>query len=260
MAARVEKRSCTVSQSVFFERVGGHFCPVEGAPIFALEDPFVVILQGTILLGGVEVNQATKVYNTKFFLGPSLSHLEPLLVGPPGMKDIRIVEEKGGVLGVFTRPQGEIGGRGKIGFCEVPALSHLDAGTIMRAPLIEDQFGPLRWGRVNQAIFLENDTIGVVGHLAYFDNDMSGQRHYEAITFEFDPKTNQSTKMKTLATRGDFPPAQSKRPDLTDVIFASGLTHRSNNTVELMVGLGDAAVGVTTVGWPFRCRRGESNP
>ena len=41
------------------------------------------------------------------------------LTGPPKMKDIRFLQLLDGRILVLTRPQGERGGRGRIGFCVV---------------------------------------------------------------------------------------------------------------------------------------------
>ena len=95
------------------------------------------------------------------------------------MKDLRLVELQDGSIGVFTRPQGEKGGRGKIGFTRVASLEELSIDQINKAPLLEGQFVDEEWGGCNEIHLLPNGILGVLGHIACFDEQ--GDRHYYLV-------------------------------------------------------------------------------
>ena len=100
-----------------------------------------------------------------------LVHKKPFFQGPDHMKDLRLVQLKDGSIGVFTRPQGEKGGRGKIGFVRIGTLDDLSLDVIRQAPLLEGQFLDEEWGGCNEIHVLSNGLLGVLGHIARFDEE-----------------------------------------------------------------------------------------
>ncbi|WP_173915415.1 DUF1861 family protein [Halobacillus sp. Marseille-Q1614] len=254
IAGRVEGRDTEYSDVFFFVEQEGHWVPRENTPTFSLQDPFVTTIGGQLVFGGVQVtpdpNDESKLtWKTVFYKGNSIRQLEPLTEGPEGMKDIRLLELQDGRIAVFTRPQGEKGGRGKIGFTKVNSLSQLTVETIDQAPLIEPHFTGEEWGGANELYLLENGDIGVLGHIAEFDEE--GDRHYYPITSRYKIDSNQLTDMKIIATRRDFPEGSAKRPDLADVLFSGGLLFLENGEAELYVGVSDAEAHKAVVPNPF---------
>ena len=137
------------------------------------------------------------------------------------MKDIRLIELTDGRVGVFTRPQGARGGRGQIGFTIIDSLAELNEQTFIDAEVLQNQFVPEEWGGANEAHLLKNGHVGVLGHIACFDP--SGNKHYYSMVFSINPETCETTPIKMIAVRSDFPRGPGKRPELEDVIFSGGL-------------------------------------
>ncbi len=247
---RVESRDSEKdSRIVFFEQSESGWAPMQNAPSYDLQDPFIFQIKGKWLLGGVSVNWETYKFQTEFYIGDDPLNMTKHLSGPSGMKDIRILELKSGEIAVFTRPQGGIYGKGKIGFCLIRDLSELTVDLLLNAPLLEDQFGENTWGGVNQAIELDNGKIGVIGHWAWFEGE---KRKYTAIAFELNPHTRECTKMRIIAKRDQFPAGPAKRPDLEDVIFPAGLVFDGQTkTATLIAGLSDAQIGSLEIPFPF---------
>lgn len=244
LAGRVEDRDTELSTVVFFRQAGDRWVPHPDYPTFALQDPFFTRIGGELVFGGVRVivdplhpdNIVSWV--TELYRGQDIASLKPFFSGPYRMKDLRLVQLASGEIGVLTRPQGYKGGRGKIGFYKVRALEELRAKDIENAPLFDDQFVDEEWGGANEPHLLADGRVGVLGHIASFDDD--GFRHYYAMAFAFDPDTMERTPMKIVATRSDFPMGSAKRPDLTDVIFSGGLVRLPGGRAELYVGASDA--------------------
>lgn len=165
------------------------------------------------------------------------------------MKDIRLVELPDRKVGVFTRPQGKMGGRGKIGYTVIDELNQLNAEVVDRAPLIKDHFIDEEWGGVNEVTILSNGLIGTLGHIARYDD--RGNRHYYPMVFIYQPETNQITDMQMIAVRDDFPAGPAKRPDVADVLFSGGLVRRQNGKAELYVGVSDAEAHKAIIDDPF---------
>ncbi|MBI5596150.1 MAG: DUF1861 family protein, partial [Elusimicrobia bacterium] len=252
LAARVEARSSESSETMFFEEVRGRWRPLAGAPVFKLQDPFLTLVGRELVLGGVETfpkPDGGLGYRTVFYRGRDLARLKPFARGPDGMKDIRLLALPGGKLLVLTRPQGAVGGRGKVGAVVLGGLADLGPAALARAALFTDLFGPEEWGGANELHRLKNGWVGVLGHVARFDED--GNRHYAPMAFAFDPATGRRTPPKVLLTRAQLPPGASKRPDLTDVLFSGGLVRRPDGTAELYLGAGDAEVYRVTLPDPF---------
>lgn len=254
IAGRVEARDTEHSEVIFFTEAEGRWTPLEGMGTYELQDPFVSFIGGQLIFGGVEIfphpeNEGALSWRTAFYKGADLHHLKRFAIGPDGMKDIRLIQLDDGRIGVFTRPQGTKGGRGKIGYITIDHLDELRPERIEAAPLIQDHFIQEEWGGANEIHLLPNGKIGVLGHIASFDPE--GDRHYYPMTFLYDPKTNVITQMDIIATRADFPEGPAKRADLKDVLFSGGLLRFENGQAELYVGVSDAEAHKVRLPDPF---------
>ncbi len=254
IAGRVENRDSEYSQIMFFTFNGEAWSPKEKAPVFNLQDPFVTGINNEIIFGGVEVfqknNDRTKLqWRTVFFRGTNINHLKLFAAGPIGMKDIRLIQLCDQRIGVFTRPQGEIGGRGKIGFTIISSLNELTEETIEKASIIDNQFIEEEWGGVNEPHLLSNGKIGVLGHIACFDENQN--RHYYSMAFLFDPYLTKASPIKIIAVRENFEEGEFKRKDLIDVVFSGGLIRRNDGYAELYAGVSDAQAHRIIIPDPF---------
>ncbi|MFD1179099.1 DUF1861 family protein [Paenibacillus puldeungensis] len=253
IAGRAENRKSEESEVRFFVRRQESWVPREGAPVFTLQDPFYTRIGGELVFGGVQTFPHPMIehalsWRTIFYKGACIAKLAPFFQGPDQMKDLRLVELPDGTIGVFTRPQGQKGGRGKIGFTKVDDLSQLTAELVEHAPLM-DQFSAEEWGGCNEIHVLSNGKIGVLGHIARFDNQ--GGRHYYPMIFALDPTTGDYTDMEIIAERKDFLDGPSKRPDLVDVVFSGGLIRHPDGKAELYAGISDAEAQKLSIPDPF---------
>ncbi len=165
------------------------------------------------------------------------------------MKDIRLLELPSGKILVTTRPQGSGAGRGKIGFTIIRSLDDLNSQSILSASVFEDQFTTDEWGGTNQLHLLKNGEIGVLSHIANFDEE--GNRHYYSTCFLLDPATGKHLPMKIIAVRSNFEDGPSKRDDLKDVVFSGGLVRQGNGMARLYCGVGDTEAHCITILDPF---------
>ncbi len=226
----------------------------DSSPSFPFQDPTTIKLKDELCIAGIRVQDKgnSLTWNQEFYKGDSIRNLEYFASGPIGMKDIRLVELEDRI-GVFTRPQGRVGGLGRIGYFEIGVIEELTRLTETdwySAPLIDHLFEETTWGGVNQAIVLSDGEIGVIGHKAHQQifEDASPIKHYRAISFRFNPKNNKISSFKTIATRADFPSSPSKRtPELSDIIFPAGIDEKYN----LYCGLSDYCIGVKKIMNPF---------
>lgn len=253
IAGRVESRDSELAEAFFFVERDGVWLPPPTAPTFAkLQDPCVARIGGELIVGGVEfpveLPGGDQGWRMKFYRGESLENLELFLVGPDRMKDIRLVELPAGRIGVFSRPQGDKGGRGTVGFTRVDRLEDLTAQAIDEAPLLRGQFRPDEWGGANEARVLRGGMIGVLGHIARMDE---AGKHYYPMVFALDPESGKSSPLKIIAARKHFPPGPAKRPDLEDVIFSGGLRRNGDGTAVLFAGICDAWAAQITIPDPF---------
>lgn len=253
LAGRVEHRQTEDSLVKFFVERGGVWVPRPDLPVFRLQDPFISKIGGELIFGGVEISPHPSApgywsWRTNFYRGASLKALEKFCQGPPGMKDIRLVELNDGRIGVFTRPQGPVGGLGKIGFLVVQSLEDLKPEVMEEAHLL-DQFGEKEWGGANEVHLLKNGLLGVLGHIACFGPQ--NRRHYYPVAFCFHPQTRAATPLKLIATRANFPPGPAKRPDLADVVFSGGLQRFRDGRARFYAGLSDAEAGFIDIPDPF---------
>lgn len=254
IAGRVESREVEHSEIVFFAAANGIWEPVPSARTFpGLQDPCIALIRGEIILGGVRfpvpAADGSVGWRMEFYRGSSLNDLKLFLVGPDKMKDIRLIELADKRIGILTRPQGTKGGRGKIGFFTAANLEAITAGAIQAAPLFEGQCQDDEWLGANEAHRLSNGMIGVLGHIAYFDDQQ--HRHYYAMVFCIDPGNGRAMSPEIIASRSDFPDGPSKRPDLVDVMFSGGLIRHGNGTATLYAGLSDAEAGAVLLPDPF---------
>ena len=241
IAGRVEPRDQEHSVVMFFEQKEGLWHPIPEAPIFTLQDPFISFVQGDLVFGGVEIREIEGglEWKTIFYRGADIFNLVKFFSGPAGMKDIRLCDRKNGRIAVFTRPQGTIGGLGSIAYTEVASLAELTLDVINAAKLLENMLHPLDWGGVNETHLLENGDIGLLAHISCFEqDDRSLGLHYYAASFIFDPVLRKFRDLKIIASRDQFSQGPAKRPELADVIFASGLTH-ANHVTSLFAGVSD---------------------
>ena len=254
IAGRVESREVEHSEIVFFSLINDAWQPVPSAVTFpGLQDPCIAFIGGEIVLGGVRfpvpVADGGIGWRMEFYRGNSLNSLKLFLVGPDKMKDIRLIELADERIGILTRPQGAKGGRGKIGFVTMSSLEAITAKAIQEAPLFESQCQDDEWVGANEAHLLQNGMLGVLGHIAYFDEQE--HRHYYAMAFCIDPLSGRATKPEIIASRSDFPDGPAKRPDLVDVMFSGGLVRHKNRTATLYAGLSDAEAGSVLLPDPF---------
>ncbi len=220
-----------------------------------LQDPTHVEINGETFILGVKVWQVGRDmrWRQEIYRGDSIKDLEYFTSGPEGMKDIRFVDLDYGI-GVFTRPQGKIGGRGKIGYLEVGSIDELktfaEDDWYNGAKIIEDLFDDNLWGGVNQAIKLSGGEIGVIGHIAHqtINGEIKLEKHYYGMAFRFNPKTRTHSGLKIIDKREGFPHSPSKRtPKLDDIIFPAGIDNKNN----LYCGLSDFCIGKKKIGNPF---------
>lgn len=253
IAGRVEDRDREDSTAIFFERREDAWYPIEGAPRFRLQDPFIARVGDELTFGGVQIRETDTglSWHTVLYRGPDIYSLKEFFAGPEGMKDIRLCDRRNGRIGIFTRPQGARGGRGTIGYTEVSRLEDLTVDALASAPLLEGMFHPLDWGGANEAHLLEDGRIGVLAHAACFQDDNPGQsRHYYAAAFRFDPNENTYSDFRIIASRDQFAQGPAKRPDLVDVVFPSGLVQREGKT-RLYAGISDAGAQWLEISEPF---------
>nr|WP_268748345.1 DUF1861 family protein [Gracilibacillus boraciitolerans] len=104
-------------------------------------------------------------------------------------------------------------------------------------------------GGANEAHILSNGLVGVLGHIACFDND--GNRHYYPMIFVLNPITGEYSDIELIAKRAHFLPGETKRPDLKDVVFSGGLIRKSDGTANLYAGISDAEAHKLIINDPF---------
>ncbi|MGH4051656.1 MAG: DUF1861 family protein [Clostridium sp.] len=254
IAGRVEPRDSEVSEINFFREVDGTWEMAERKIKLNLQDPFATKICRELILGGVEIFPHPKLegclaYRTVFYRGADINSLQKFAVGPDLMKDIRLLELSGGRILVFTRPQGDTFGRGKIAFNIINSLEELNADVISNAELLESQFVDEEWGGANELHVLNNGLIGVLGHVASFDEIMD--RHYYAMVFSFNLETKKASPIKLIATRKNFKPGEYKRKDIIDVIFSGGINRIEGAMAEIYVGVSDAESHKILIDDPF---------
>ncbi len=262
IAGRVERRDSERSQVRFFVREGDVWKPAENTVVLPLQDPSAAIVDGKLVLSGVNVTWPEQpggpvFWQTDFYVGSPFC-LEKLTSGPKQMKDIRIVQLPDGRIAVASRPQGacmeKYGCITKVGFTVVDSLNDLTAEAIENAPYLEKLFCDDEWGGANQLTVLKNGKIGVIGHKACRTYEADGQRlHYYGIAFAIDPDTRRITQDKMIISGDCFPAVDGKRKDLTDITFTAGIRRLGGGKARVYTGLNDTHVGSAVISDPFDC-------
>lgn len=255
IAARVESRNSEIDSKVmFFKKENNNDWVLDSiAPILNLQDPFISIINSELILGGVEISHSQNIisYKTVFFKGDTIYNLQKFAEGPQGMKDIRLTQLNNSI-GIFTRPQGLIGGRGRIGFftiSSIESLKNLTDKDYLSATIITDFLPQEEWIGSNAIYPLTNGQLAILGHIANFSEN--SQKNYYPISFCFNPSTKEISKMKILARREDLPQGESKRPDLKNILFSGGLARQNDGTAKLYLGASDAESYEITIPDPF---------
>ncbi len=255
IGGRVEHRESEHAEIVLFRRETDenwipHFTDRQ---LMGLQDPCITVHEGELFLGGVRFpirgDCGRTTWRMDFYRGKTLATLRHFLSGPSGMKDIRFKVLPEGRVAVFSRPQGPIGGRGKIGFAIAPSLRELSTNLIATAPLLEGQFLEDEWGGANEVHLLKNGVLGVLGHIACMDE--RGHRHYYPMAFCMDVERSTATPVRVIATRAAFPKGPAKRDDLQDVVFSGGLVRLPQGEARLYAGLSDATAAYVQLADPF---------
>jgi hypothetical protein len=254
LAGRVEHRDSENAEVQLFEETEAGWAPFLQLPEFVgLQDPCVTVIDGKVVLGGVHFpcvfEDGTEGWQMEFFQATEEGQFELLFSGPKKMKDIRLLQLGDGRILVLTRPQGEKGGAGRIGYVVVDSLADVTHKVIDEAPLLEGLCAADEWVGANEAHLLANGKVGVLGHVANFSED--GQRHYYAMSFVLDVETGETTSADVIAQRADFPDGPAKRPDLVDVLFSGGMVRLGEGRARMYVGLSDAQAGSVELPDPF---------
>ncbi|WP_340397258.1 DUF1861 family protein [Paenibacillus sp. FSL E2-0202] len=260
---RVEKREEWARSWVrLFEQTGeDEWTLVPDSMIYQLEDPYISIMDGTMILGGTHVRYKQgkgETYYGYFYRGTDLNDLYYFTTGPDYMKDIRLVQLKDKRIGVFSRPRSEeirkrYGSESIVGFAIINSLDELTAEVIETAPLIDGLFGKDEWGGCNQAYLLSSGMVGVIGHKSYLEKAEDGQEIlvYLNISFVFDPETHEAKELKIIGTRPCYPAGPAKRPNLIDCAFTAGIVMREDGKADLYSGISDAEAGRIVIDYPF---------
>ena len=254
---RVERRNEWARSWVrlFKETAPDEFTLVVDSMIYQLEDPYISIISGEMVMGGTHVQYRRGEISSLFgyfYKGTNLEDLRYFTTGPANMKDIRLVQLKDGI-GVFSRPRSseiekEHGSGSIVGFAVIPDIMELSADIIDGAKKIDDMFDDGEWGGCNQCYLLDSGLIGIIGHKSYKD---SGLSVYVNVSFVFDPKAHKLLDERIIATRKSYPPGPAKYPYLSDCVFTSGIVMRPDGTADLYSGLGDTMVGRAVIEYPF---------
>ncbi|MCJ7839862.1 DUF1861 family protein [Lederbergia sp. NSJ-179] len=260
---RVERRTEWARSWVrLFEQTGqDEWTIVNDSTIYQLEDPYISIIHGELVLGGTHVRYSQGKLDTfygYFYRGHKLDDLYYFTTGPDYMKDIRLVQLENNQIGVFSRPRNEeirkkYGSESVIGFATIDHLEELNAEVIENASIIPRLFDDDEWGGCNQCYLLSSGYIGVLAHKCYNDHQDNGdmQTVYMNVAFVFDPTTQQVLDEKIVATRSCYPEGPAKKSHLVDCAFTSGIVMREDGKVDLYSGLSDTEEGRVTIDYPF---------
>jgi hypothetical protein len=261
---RVERRNEWARSWVrLFENTGeDEWTAVSNSPEYQLEDPYVSVIHGFLVLGGTHVRYTQGRIDTfydYFYRGKEINNLYYFTTGPENMKDIRLVEMKDKKIGVFSRPRGEdilekYGSESLIGFTVINSLDDLTPDVVQKAEIIDGLFDRNEWGGCNQVYCLSSGLLGVIGHKSLIGTDGSGRpvQTYMNISFVFDPAEQKAMDLKIIGTRDCYPAGPSKRPSLADCAFTSGIVLKCGGKADLYSGIGDCEEGRVTIDYPFQ--------
>lgn len=246
---RVEPRNNSELSKIFlFKKTIEGWVPVETfSPLENSEDPFISKINGNLVLGCVEVvkmekeddfNPENKLnYRTILYEGKNPLELKIVFEGPWKMKDIRFLQFSENKLALFSRPQGGIAGKGKIGFTIINSLQGLEHSHLNEAPLL-NHFSDNEWGGANEVHSLKNGRLFVLGHIAKRNEDNS--LSYYPMYFTINPETSEHSEIKILFERKHLPRGESKNERLRDVIFPGGFNENEDGAIDIYLGAGDA--------------------
>ncbi|MGL4382602.1 MAG: DUF1861 family protein, partial [Bacilli bacterium] len=110
-------------------------------------------------------------------------------------------------------------------------------------------FSDQEWGGANALYPIDNEHVGVLGHVAFMDKKL--HRHYYSMSFILTIPSFNITNYTIIAKRKDFKAGKAKRIDLYDVIFSGGLDKITNNRVNLYVGVSDSHAQCIRIKNPF---------
>lgn len=277
LLARVEKKESERGSKVmlFGENHKGEWSPVEGWPeIKNAQDPFYCgVIDGFHVFGCVNTfdvpGSENQGYRTVLYKimgsildlkSASVEKLIPLAIGPDSMKGIRLVQKPNGKIGVFTRPQGDFGGRGSVGYIEFDSRDDLNRALVNHQEkkdperliqnLFLERFGSENeWGGINEVRMRRDGKMNVLAHIADFGLD--GKKNYYPIVFVFDQDTLYISGLKVVAMAEQFPKIKAKLPQLGSVIYSGGLVPLENGLCRLFVGVGDVEAGYIDIEDPF---------
>lgn len=260
---RVEKRSeWARSWARLFEETGkDEWTLVQDDMIYQMEDPYVAIINGELILGGTHVRKKQGIVDTYygyFYRGKDIKDLNYYTTGPDYMKDIRLVQLEDGKAGVFSRPRNEEiralhGSESIIGFTVINDISELNADVINSAEKIDGLFDTDEWGGCNQCYYLDSGKIGIIGHKSYKRTGVDGKDIlvYMNISFVYDREEHKALDVKIIGTRNCYPDGPAKLPSLIDCVFTSGIVMREDGKADLYSGVGDTEVGRIVIDYPF---------
>ncbi len=266
MFGRVEKiNEYAASKICLFEDDGGVWKKCGRFGELPLEDPFITLIAGELVLGGVFVekeNGCVKNYYCKFFRGGEPFALKLFARGPDNMKDIRLVELENGKIGCFSRPRNDTliaiyGSEAMIGYTEIDKLDLIEPSVIENARLIDGVFGPCEWGGPNQVYALDDGLVGIIGHQSANDGERARTLGYDFAVyvntaFVFCPKKFSFIESKIIATRASYPAGAAKKKGLADCAFSAGAVAGEDGKVLLYSGLNDCEAGYVRIDDPFK--------
>ncbi|MCU6708601.1 DUF1861 family protein [Paenibacillus sp. J5C_2022] len=260
---RVERR-CEWARSwvrLFQETEPDEWTLVPDSMIYQLEDPYISLIGNQLVMGGTHVRYQQGYVDTYFgyfYKGTELDDLTYFTTGPEYMKDIRLVEMDGSRIGVFSRPRSEairkqFGSESMIGFTIINSLDELTMEVVENAKYIPGLFDRDQWGGCNQAYYLEDGNIGVIGHICYktFNDDEGMKQVYMNFSFVLDVERHEAVDRKIIGTRSCYPAGPAKKPELTDCTFTSGIVMREDGKCDLYAGIGDTEAGRIVIDYPF---------
>ncbi|GIW66533.1 MAG: hypothetical protein KatS3mg095_0431 [Candidatus Parcubacteria bacterium] len=153
-------------------------------------------------------------------------------------------------LEFFTRPQGGEFLRGRICYLEIDDINDLkDEGIYNKGKLIELNLKDNEWIGSNEIHCLDDNHLGILGHLAFEDDE--GNLHYSAITFIFNRINFNVQNLTIIAKRNNFPKGSFKEKRLKDVVFPGGLVKTNDGNYTLYCGLSDEEIGEIKIKNPF---------
>lgn len=237
------------------------------------QDPSVAIINNSLLLGVVEVksipidskNLETRLtWKMAFYKGHGIRNLEFFAYGPDNMKDIRLTELENGKILCFTRPQSpgniELGGLGQIGIVSLESINDLkDVHIFNKSRFINTRFLSHEWGGINYAIALTDNKIGVIGHIARFDEEhpsyqgkTSKPKIYSPFSAIYNSQTLKLENVEILTMADEFSGVSPKTDLLKNVAYGTGITDPDDRgNVMLILGVGDTASAYKIIKDPF---------